>query len=178
MPRNSRRRSGGRGGGSKRRYRWFGNQFPVTSIAVTSARTFVELVSGAQLERLGGGTLQRIRGSLHFSNTGTDAVNGGCNIASIILAHTVNDAQAIEADLQPTDNNEEDIARRVLWSRFARLSDLNNDPLAYSFERIEIDIRVKVILLSTGKHSLWLAMDNNFANRGQVMGYLRALVKY
>ncbi len=176
--RTSRGRNSGRG--AKRRYHWFGNQFPVTTVAAATSRTLVELVSGAQLERLGGGTLVGIRGWLNFQNNAANADLGDVFAAGKIMYLRVDDAQTVDDDIQPIDNHEEDIAMRQLWTWVGNFEARASDTILMRTQSLELNVRSKVVLRGGGKFSVWLILQTEAGagSRLTTTGYLRACVKY
>ncbi len=170
----------GRSSGTKARFHWFGNQFPGTAVAPATGRTLIELASGVQLERLGGGTLVSIRGGFQIVNDGTNADLGPSFYAAKIMYLRVDDAQVPDVDLQPIDNNEEDIAMRQLWMTAGRFPTRASDTIEPVTKQFDLNVKSKVVMRGGGKFSLWLIIqaESGATSRLNTSGYLRACVKY
>ncbi len=166
----------GRGRQAPRRgYYWDGLQFPITNIS--SAGTIFELV-GPTAQEFMPGTIVRSRGHLTLKNAGTDATNGGVEAALKMMYLEVNDAGTVTGDHQAIDTNEEDIARRQLWTYHTVMAQREGATVQPDTVRLEVDVRVKIKLEASGKMILALLADAAAGNRAQLSGYLRTLIMH
>ncbi len=153
-------------------YKWTGLQAGNTAIT-TGGVAFV-IVSGVEIERYGRCTLERIVGHLTFRMTDSDAGTGPSRVAVKVMKLAINDAATLTGDDQAIDTDEEDIAKRQLWSYF---STMEPETASYFDVRpIEIDIRVRVKLLHP-KEEVILLTDVSVNNRVLMDVNLRALLR-
>ena len=171
MPRNSRRRSGGRG---RRTYYWDGIQFPLTNVPATGQP--FELI-GATSQEFMPATLVRVRGFLTAGHVGS-ASNVQNTLLSLKLMYLeLNDAGALTGDDTAIDTNEEDIAKRQLWTYHTAFPiTVDTEEGKGLFITIEVDVKVKIRLDPSGKRTLVLLADASATNAIQIAGYLRALM--
>ncbi len=168
-------------GRSKRGYYWDGLQFPPTNIASTTS--VFELV-GSTAQEFMPATMVRIRGHLTLANNGSDASTAGVDCGLKIMYVEADDALLMTGDHQGIDTHEEDIAARQLWTYHDRLhergtgTDTDGGKSTIDTVRIEIDVKVKIILVPSGKKLLVLLADASAANRLQLSGYIRCLLQH
>ncbi len=169
-------RSRGRGG-SKPIYKWTGIQFPLANVVV--AGLYHEITLASDLENAGNVTLERIRGFIMISNSGSDAATAGVECGLKIMETRLDDALNVSDDTQGIDVHIEDIATRQLWTYYTRLHAMGAaaDASDIDLRQIEIDVRVKVKILGGGKSSVGLFSDAGSVNRVQIAGYLRGLLR-
>ncbi len=171
MPGRQTRRGGGRGR-SKPTYKWTGLQWSPTDVG-TAGVAFV-LAGGVEVERYGKCTVERVRGFIRCANTDSDSLNGVARLGLKMMALEINDAGTKTGDDSGLDTDEEDIAKRQLWTYYTVLEpeeDAYNDVV-----RIEIDVKVRIFLMHP-KQELMLLADCAVNDRLRVDGYLRVLLK-
>ncbi len=149
-------------------YVWHGVN--VSEVSVTSAETFFVLVGAAHQEKEPG-TLVRIRG--HVALRGNVATSN--TVLFKIQYVEINDAGAVTGDASANDNDEEDIAQRILWSYVytqPSAADAGDQPAV----TIELDIKAKLKLFVGGKHELLMMMTGINNARSIAAVNVRALV--
>ncbi len=170
------RRGRGRPGGfskPKPTFKWSGLQVGSTDVPTTGV-AFV-LVGGVEIERYGKCTVMGVRGWMEFANSDSDAANGVVRANAKLMKLQINDAGTLTGDDQAIDTNEEDIAKRQLWTYQSILTKQLADGLTH--RRVQsVEVRVKVVL-GHPKEELVMLCDSSASNRLQVNLYLRALLK-
>ncbi len=154
-----------------RKYHWLGVQPPETVINVAAPTLVVAiLMDSPQMER-NPGTMIRVRGNL----TWLQATTAGNTARAKMMMLQVNDAQNLTGDDQPIDNNEEDIAKRQLWSsQFAQQTVATTD--GHRTVEVDIDVKVKIKIPTDGKHIFALLFEAVTANRTHFLLNARCLV--
>lgn len=161
------------GGGRVSRYDWTGAQLPLTDVPTAGLLLRLNDAVDSEVE----GTVQRIRGWLCPVMSGSDAATAAVTFGAKIGYWETNDAQStLSGDHQGIDVNAEDIRRRQLWTYFTRFP-VAVATQAVPLQQIEIDVKVKIRIRKGDKSILGLLMDSSVANRVQVVGYLRVLIK-
>ncbi len=173
MPRHARSRSRGRSRPSKPTYKWSGLQVGSTDVPITGV-AFV-LVGGTEIERYGKCTVVAVRGFVEVANGDTDSANGVVRFGLKLMKLPIDDAGLLTGDDQGLDSDEEDIAKRQLWSWHGlldkRLADGNTQ------RRVQ-EVYVKVgVILGHPKEELILLLDASVGNRLQANCGLRVLLK-
>ncbi len=169
MPRSSRRHSGGRGGGGSRKTGyWDGLQWPLTSVAGGGSQTLLELV-GATATEFMPRTMVAVKGQIVIVSASVSSDDMQQQIRMVEL----NDAGGLTGEVNAIDTNEEDIARRILWSNTAHsISSAVHLPVT-----IEVDIKVKIKIPPTGKHIIALLQSSVTGSRMSTVGYLRCYLR-
>jgi len=156
-------------GRSSPTYRWLGVSFPPTILASTT--TALNLVDSLQIDEMGGATLVRIRGYIELFQNNVAAGEYGMKIA----LEQIDDAGTPSSDINGRDTDEEDIARRQLWTKrgnFPAISSLTTTPAGT--REFEIDVKVGVKIRA--KNSVFLFADST-SSRVSFSGYIRALLR-
>ncbi len=168
---NQRRR--GRSQRSKPVYKWSGLQVGVTDVGVTGVA--LVLVGGVEIERYGKATVVAVRGHMQFLNNDSDAAAGNVVFGAKLMKLEINDAGTLTGDDQGIDTNEEDIAKRQLWTGHGVLPKRLADGRV---EHINFILNVGVfVVLAHPKEELIMLLDASIANRLQVASYIRVLLR-
>ena len=115
-------------------------------------------------------TLMSVRGWMTYIQTADTAVH----FASKMMLVEYDDAGAMPMDHEAIDTDEEDIARRQLWTYYGYF----NPRAATTREQItiEVNVKIKIRIPSAGKHALVVVSDAEVTNRVFIAGYLRGLL--
>jgi len=167
------RRRTGRGSGAKKRTQtyWAGIQFPTT--AITTGRLINVLVDKTVGEFMSR-TIVSVRGWITYANHGSDSVNGPVRVASKLGLVDANDAGTLN-EFQPLDTDQEDIARRQLWTYSTIIPQTELNAGEGRVIQVEINVKVKIKLPPTGKALFVMVHSADITNRAVIAGYLRAL---
>ncbi len=152
---------------------WDGLQTVLTNIP--SAGAALILVDATAQEFMPA-TMDGIRGFMYLANSGSDAATAGVLCGCKIMYLETDDAGVITGDWNGLDTDEEDIAERQLWSymRHFVTRGAAADASDTSEVNIELEVKAKVKLSSSGKKKLLLLVDASPTNRLQMTCYLRA----
>lgn len=120
-------------------------------------------------------TLERIRGSITLMNI---SAAGPTEAYLKIMYVEVNDAGTITGDHAGLDTHEEDIAVRQLWTGVRLIGSAEAGPTEEQSVHIDIDVKARVRIKTSGKAILALIMDTDANSRLVTMGYLRCLLSH